>query len=169
MVSSVTSKANMRRWHGAFAGAAIMAITSIAVACSTAAFAQNEAKIKAGLTAWRDSGCADCHGAFANGEKQRDESPTGADLRRARLNGDELKLTIRCGRPGTGMPAFEEDARGCTGAVGDLYPAPRKLSAEEIDNVVTYLQARIIGRGRITKQECLYYYDDQQDWCEDYK
>lgn len=165
MVSSVTLKLKL---CGPFIGAAIIAAASMAVGCSTAALAQNEAKIKAGLNTWKDSGCADCHGAFANGEKQRDESPSGADLRTARLNGDELKLTIRCGRPGTGMPAFEEGASGCTGA-GDLYPAPRNLSPEEIDNVVAYLQARIIGRGRITKQECLYYYDDQQEWCEDYK
>lgn len=155
------------KMRGAFAAAAIIAVASIAVGFSTAALAQDEAKIKAGLETWKDTGCADCHGPFANGDKQRDEAPTGADLRRARLSGDELKLTIRCGRPGTGMPAFEEGARGCAGT-GD-YPASRNLSPEEIDNVIAYLQARIIGRGRITKQECLYYYDGQEDWCEEYK
>ena len=35
--------------------------------------------------------------------------------------------------------------------------------------VVVYLQARIVGRGRITRAECLAYYDDQEDMCEDYK
>jgi mono/diheme cytochrome c family protein len=89
---------------------AILAITAIALTCLTAAFAQNEDKVKAGLAAWRSSGCADCHGAFANGEKERDESPTGADLRRARLTMEELRLAIRCGRPGTGMPSFQEGA-----------------------------------------------------------
>src|SRR5262249_39219198 len=44
------------------------------------ALAQNEDRVKAGLAAWRNSGCADCHGAFADGEKQRDEMPTGANL-----------------------------------------------------------------------------------------
>jgi mono/diheme cytochrome c family protein len=147
---------------------AILTITAIAVACSTAAFAQNEDKVKEGLAAWRNSGCADCHGAFANGEKERDESPAGADLRRARLNTEELKLAIRCGRPGTGMPSFEDGARGCLGGGGELYPAPAKLTAEQIDNVVAYLQARIIGRGKITKQECLLYYTDKPEWCDDY-
>jgi hypothetical protein len=28
-------------------------------------------------------------------------------------------------------------------------------------------EARIIGRGRITKQECLAYYDDRPDECAD--
>ncbi len=148
--------------------AAILTITAIGLTWSTAAFAQNEDKVKAGLAAWRNSGCSDCHGAFANGEKERDESPTGADLRRARLNTEELKLAIRCGRPGTGMPSFEDGARGCPSGGGELYPAPAKLSSEQIDDVVTYLQARIIGRGKITKQECLLYYTDKPDWCDDY-
>jgi mono/diheme cytochrome c family protein len=147
---------------------AILMVTTVALTCSTAAFAQNEDKVKAGLAAWRNSGCSDCHGAFANGEKERDESPNGADLRRARLNTEELKLAIRCGRPGTGMPSFEEGARGCAGGGGELYPAPAKLSPEQIDDVVAYLQARIIGKGKITKQECLLYYTDKPDWCDDY-
>ena len=49
------------------------------------------------------------------------------------------------------------------------YPAPRTLKSEEIDAVVTYLQARILGKGRITKQECLLYYYDKPDWCDDYQ
>jgi len=168
MLLSLKLKSGARQEHRSGAGAVILVIAAITLTCSTAAFAQNEDKVKAGVTAWRNSGCADCHGAFANGEKERDESPTGADLRRARLNAEELKLAIRCGRPGTGMPAFEEGASGCPGGGGDLYPAPSKLSPEEIDNVVAYLQARIVGKGKITKQECLLYYTDKPDWCDDY-
>ena len=167
MLSSLKPRsAACQEYHSA-TRAVILTIAAIALTCSTAAFAQNEDKVKAGVTAWRNSGCADCHGAFANGEKERDESPTGADLRRARLNAEELKLAIRCGRPGTGMPSFEEGAQGCPGGGGD-YPTPRKLSAEEIDNVVAYLQARIVGKGKVTKQECLLYYTDKPDWCDDY-
>jgi mono/diheme cytochrome c family protein len=166
MLLSLKPKSGAPQEHRA--GAVIVMISAIALTCSTAVVAQNEDKVKAGVTAWRNSGCADCHGAFANGEKERDESPSGADLRRARLNAEELKLAIRCGRPGTGMPAFEEGGSGCPGGSGDLYPAPSKLSPEEIDNVVAYLQARIVGKGKITKQECLLYYTDKPDWCDDY-
>ena len=152
---------------------ALLFLAATAVACASAARAQNEDKAKAGLALWRGSGCADCHGAFADGEKQRDELPTGANLRTTRLDAGALKLTISCGRPGTGMPAFDEGAntaRACSGqAGGDLYPAPRTLAPGEIDAVVAYLQARIVGRGRITKAECLAYYDDQPDWCDEYK
>jgi mono/diheme cytochrome c family protein len=152
---------------------ALLVAAASALACSSAALAQNEDKVKAGLALWRGSGCADCHGAFADGEKQRDESPTGANLSTTRLDAGALKLAISCGRPGTGMPAFDEaagTARACSGqAGGDLYPAPRTLTSNEIDAVIAYLQARIVGHGRITKTECLAYYDDQPDWCEEYK
>jgi hypothetical protein len=50
-----------------------------------------------------------------------------------------------------------------------MYPAPRTLTPDEIDAVVAYLQARIIGHGGITRAECLAYYDDRPDECEDYQ
>ena len=170
MEEDMTSR--MKSTTGGRVRAGFLVLTIAVLACSSAAFAQNEDKVKAGLALWRGSGCADCHGAFANGEKQRDEAPNGANLRTSRLDGGALKLTIGCGRPGAEMPAFGDDAymaRACSGqAGGDLYPAPRTLTADEIDGVVAYLQARIVGRGRITKPECLAYYDNQPGWCDEY-
>lgn len=102
--------------------------------------------------------------------------PSGANLRRTRLDAEGLRETIGCGRPGTGMPSFDETAwkvRACNGATpgvrpDDLFPAPAALSAAEIDAVVAYLQARVIGRGStVSKQECLFYYGDDPAWCED--
>jgi mono/diheme cytochrome c family protein len=130
------------------------------------------------LELWKKSGCADCHGAFADGEKDRDEAPTGANLRTSRLDAAGLKQTIGCGRPGADMPSFDEGAytvRPCGGrplgaAPDNLYPAPSKLSPAEIDTLVVYLQARIVGRGRITRDECLsYYYDALSSSCDDLK
>ena len=40
---------------------------------------------------------------------------------------------------------------------------------DEIDSVIAYLQARIIGHGRVTKAECLFYFADQPDTCDDLK
>jgi hypothetical protein len=82
-----------------------------------------------------------------------------------------------CGRPGMGMPSFDEQAyveRSCYGQrpgsrPDNLQPTPRMLSEQEIDDVITYLQARIIGRGRITRDECLAYHEGQDDACEDFK
>ena len=137
-----------------------------------------EAGVKAGLEAWKNSGCAECHGSFADGEKQRDESPTGSNLRTARLDTAALKEVISCGRPGgAGMPAFDEGAykaRPCYGRPlgappDNLYPAGTTLTPDQIDAVIAYLQARIIGRGQITRGECLSYYAEQPDTCDDYK
>jgi hypothetical protein len=159
----------MRTW-----GAIVMAATIGIFASVPVTVAQD--KVKAGLDVWKKSGCSDCHGAFANGEKERDESPTGADLRRARLDAAELKVVISCGKPGgAGMPAFDEGAykvRACYGrplgpAPDNLYPSGVTLTPEQIDAVIAYLQARIIGRGRITKPECLAYYEDRPDECDD--
>src|SRR5262249_246823 len=147
----------------------ILACAAAMLANVSTAGAQDNEKVKAGLEVWKKTGCADCHGSFANGEKQRDEAPTGANLRTARLDAPELKAVISCGKPGgTGMPAFDEGAykvRACYGRPlgappDNLYPAGVTLTPAEIDAVIAYLQARIIGRGRITKQECLAYYDD---------
>ena len=178
MGKNSSESADVDRTHAVLAGCGAAALAIGLLVQATALHAQNEDRVKVGLATWRDSGCADCHGAFANGEPQRDEAPAGANLRTARLDAAALKQTIACGRPGTGMPAFDEGAykvRACNGrALGsppsDLYPAPRTLTPDEIDAVVTYLQARVVGKGRtISKQECLFYYADQPDWCDDYK
>ena len=178
MAKNSSSRPDADRIHVSFRRCAAPALAIGLLVQATIVHAQNEDRVKSGLTTWRSSGCADCHGAFADGDKQRDESPAGANLRTTRLDAAALKQTIACGRPGTGMPAFDEGAykvRACNGqALGpppnDLYPTPRTLTPDEIDAVVTYLQARIVGKGRtITKQECLFYYADQPDWCDDYK
>ena len=156
----------------------VRVLTALTLVLATASFAQDETKVKAGLELWKSSGCADCHGAFADGEKDRDEAPTGANLRTSRLDPAALKQTISCGRPGADMPSFDEGAytvRACAGrplgpAPDNLYPAPKKLSPTEIDTLIAYLQARVIGRGRITRDECLfYYYDALSSSCDDLK
>jgi mono/diheme cytochrome c family protein len=159
-------------------------ILRIAIALAMAALAQidggraeDEAQVKAGLAAWRGSGCSECHGAFADGEKERDEAPAGANLRTMRLDDAAITETIRCGRPGAGMPSFGENAyaQGCYGRPGgpppdDLYPAPARLGAADITAIVAYLRARVIGRGAVTPQECAAYYgENAASFCEETK
>jgi mono/diheme cytochrome c family protein len=147
------------------------AILSTVALWTSPSFAQDEAHVKAGLDAWKNAGCSECHGAFADGERERDEAPAGANLRSTRLDNAAITEVIRCGRPSTGMPRFDEGAytqRGCygqpTGAVPDaLYPTPRMLSSQEIELVVTYLRARVIGKRTVTPEECAYYYGDLAD------
>jgi mono/diheme cytochrome c family protein len=127
---------------------------------------------------WRSSGCSECHGAFADGEKERDEAPTGANIRRTRLDDATIAETIRCGRPGAGMPSFGADAykeRGCYGQPagappGDLYPTGVTLNAAQIADVVTYLRDRVVGKRAVTPEECAFYYGDlASSFCEEPK
>lgn len=151
----------------------------MAAACllrASGALAQDDAKIRPGLEIWRSSGCVDCHGPFADGNRDDDDYPQGANLRTTRLGGAGIKLTISCGRPGTGMPSFDAGAytvRACYGRPlgarpDNLQPTPRTLSVDEIDTLIAYLQARIVGHGKVTREECLFYYDDKAD-CDDFK
>ena len=162
----------------AWMGSAVLLVIAIAVALPPGASrAQNDSNVSAGLWTWKTSGCPDCHGPFADGNQEDDDYPVGADLRTTKLDNEALKTTIRCGRVGTGMPAFEDGAytiHPCYGrslgtAPDNLQPTPRKLTSDEIDAVIAYLQVRIIGRGRIMREECLAYYDNQADFCEDYR
>jgi mono/diheme cytochrome c family protein len=167
-----------RRWPSA----PVFVVGGVAVLIATllhapATVAQGNDSVTAGLATWKTAGCVDCHGPFADGDRDDDDYPIGANLRTTKLGGADIKMTIRCGRPGTGMPSFDDDAytmRECYGRPlgarpSNLQPTPRTLSPEEIDLIIAYLQARIIGRGKITRDECLAYYDGQPDTCEDYK
>jgi hypothetical protein len=159
------------------ASAFILTLAVAVLACSTITLAQSSDGVKAGLAMWKTAGCADCHGPFADGDREDDDFPIGANLRTSKLDAASLKMTIRCGRAGTGMPSFDEESyttRECYGRPQgirpeNLQPTPRTLTLDEIDAVIAYLQARIIGRGKITREECLSYYEDQPDTCEDYK
>ena len=159
------------------ASAAGLTLVVAVLAYSTIALAQNGDRVKAGLAQWKTAGCADCHGPFADGDREDDDFPIGANLRTSKLDSAALQMTIRCGRAGTGMPSFDDEAyttRECYGRPqgtrpGNLQPTPRTLTLDEIDAVIAYLRARIIGRGKITREECLSYYEDQPDTCEDYK
>ena len=166
-------------------GSRIRIVIRLAAACfftsllaATAGRTQDGAKATAGFEIWKSAGCSMCHGPFADGNNQNDDYPMGANLRATRLDAAGLKLTIGCGRPGTGMPSFDEGAynlRSCYDrplgdAPNDLYPAPTKLSPGQIDSVIAYLQARVIGRGKITKEECVAYYEGyDSELCADYQ
>src|SRR6202011_1639895 len=59
-----------RRRRGVILGLVIAPVLAT-VAYATATAAPNEGQVKAGLEIWKSSGCADCHGPFADGDKQR--------------------------------------------------------------------------------------------------
>ena len=118
----------------------------------TASFAQDAAAVAAGESAWDKAGCLQCHGASGQGG-DGGEFPAGPNLQKTRLDRAALKETISCGLPGTQMPAWLDGAytkRSCYGF--PIGPAPAEitatpvLSAGEIEALVDYLMAKIVGR-----------------------
>jgi hypothetical protein len=128
MAKNSTSRADGDHARVFFMRCAALSLAVGLLVPATAASAQNEDRVKAGLTTWRDSGCADCHGAFANGEKQRDESPDGANLRTTRLDGAALKQTISCGRQKSGRDARAPRALSPIPSALGIPCEPRKVS-----------------------------------------
>src|SRR5882762_2077901 len=119
---------------------------------ASCAFAQDGARLAAGEGAWDKAGCPQCHGASGEGGPGG-EFPAGPSLRKTRLDRAALTETISCGRPGTEMPAWLDGAytqRPCYGfpagpaAQGTtLTPV---LGADEIEALVDYLMAKMVGK-----------------------
>jgi len=119
---------------------------------SASAFAQDAARLAAGEAAWDKAGCLQCHGSTGEGGAGG-EFPAGPSLRKTRLDGAALVEAISCGLPGTQMPGWLDDAytqRSCYGFPPG--PAPDGtalmpvLGADEVEALVDYLLAKIVGR-----------------------
>ncbi len=125
------------------AGASLLSISTSA---------QELPRIAAGEAAWEKAGCLQCHGASGEGGTGG-EFPAGPSLRATLLDRAELVETIRCGRPGTEMPAWLAGAYSeisCYGIPKGPPPAglelTRVLTANEIEALADYLMANVVGK-----------------------
>ena len=109
--------------------------------------------------------CGHCHGWSGNGAGDPLSPGKAANLRETKLDHDQLVEVIRCGVPGgTAMPRFDrfawtegENCFGMTAAdVGDKKPTgpTAELSRREIEAIVAYLEAKVIGKGPPTVADC---------------
>jgi hypothetical protein len=122
--------------------------------------------------------CAFCHGWAGDGSGHPQSPGRAANLRKSQLDRDALITVIQCGIPGTAMPHFDELAytdKRCYGMteaeLGDrtpTLPPSTALQRREIEVVADYLKARIIGRGEVTRAECLETFGDGARACDDF-
>jgi mono/diheme cytochrome c family protein len=122
------------------------------LAFTASAYAQDAARLTAGEAAWNKALCLQCHGTLGEGG-MGGEFPAGPSLRTTQLNRPLLTDTIRCGRPGAQMPAFLDGAYTTISCYGlpkgppppglELTPV---LSGDEIEALVDYLMAKIVGK-----------------------
>lgn len=157
------------RWPGAVLGVAL------AFGLMGAAHGQN---IALGKQIYKEKvNCPECHGWAANGIQEDPRAPRGANLRETAMDRDTIAKTIQCGLPGMSMPFFDVrayvDSRcyGMTAAqIGGDRPPPGtpNLIQREIDAVADYVIAKIAGRGPITREECVEYFEADVSRCQDF-
>jgi mono/diheme cytochrome c family protein len=140
--------------------------TPLVLALVMPAAAQTSGDISMGKRLYQEKAtCSECHGWAGNGAGDPFSPGKAANLRQSQLDHDRLVEIIRCGVPGgTAMPHFErfawtegEDCFGMSEAeVGDKKPpAPTVwLQKREIEAIVTYLEAKVIGKGTPTVADC---------------
>jgi hypothetical protein len=149
------------------------------VAFAPAALAQtlDPADIAAGRRLFQQKGnCQACHGWSGDGRKMDDQMPDGANLRERTIDRATLITTIKCGRPGTGMPAFDRlaysDGR-CYGLkLADLRARglempdpPSTLQPNEVELLADFMLLKIVGKGPIDRAGCIDYWGSEAQVC----
>jgi hypothetical protein len=159
--------------------AAVAVALAIATLGPAAARAQalDPGDIAAGMRLFRQKGgCQLCHGWAADGRKMDNQMPDGANLRETTLDRQNLILTIKCGRPGRGMPAFDKFAYSdgrCYGLKkADLQARnlpmedpPATLAPNEVELLADFLTAKVIGKGPMDHAKCVEYWGSEVEAC----
>ena len=137
------------------------------------------ANIAEGMRLFRQKGnCQACHGWAGDGRKMDSQMPDGANLRQSKLDRAAFVMVVKCGLPGSGMPAFDKfayrDGR-CYGLKQtDLKPPrqlpdpPATLLAREIDAVADFAFAKVIGKGPMDHAKCVDYWGSDVEVCSEF-
>jgi Cytochrome C oxidase, cbb3-type, subunit III len=135
------------------------------------------ADIADGMRLFRQKGnCQACHGWAGDGRKMDSQMPDGANLRASVLDRETLIMLIKCGRPGSGMPAFDKFAYSdgrCYGLKQADIKArnlampdpPATLQAREIEALADFMLAKIIGKGPMDRTKCVDYWGSDVELC----
>ncbi|PYR34093.1 MAG: hypothetical protein DMF89_20260 [Acidobacteria bacterium] len=147
----------------------------------TRAQTPDAADIAEGLRLYQQKGnCQACHGWAADGQKTDSQMPDGPNLRETKLDRAKLVATIKCGRPGTGMPAFDKFAYSdgrCYGMKeSDLKKfatrmpdPPATLQVREVELIVDFLMAKVVGKGPLDHAKCVDFWGADVEACRDLK
>jgi len=141
---------------------------SPAIELSTATQPANIARGK--LVFQTTANCVNCHGWPGDGSTGKNPRSPGiaANLRQSQLDTNTMIQVVSCGIPGSAMPYHDAQAYKdprCYGQLlkdfsADQQPNPGHfINAQDIINVVAYVQQKVKGRGAITKAECEEYFN----------
>jgi hypothetical protein len=141
--------------------------------------APDPADIADGMRLFRQKGnCQACHGWAGDGRKMDSQMPDGANLRESVLDRATLILIVKCGRPGTGMPAFDKFAYSDGRCFGlkqadlrarqlQLPDPPATLQPREVEALADFMLAKIVGMGPMDHAKCIDYWGSDADACKD--
>jgi mono/diheme cytochrome c family protein len=142
--------------------------------------APDPSDVAEGMRLYQQKGdCQACHGWAGDGRKMDNQMPDGANLRETRLSRANLMTTIKCGRPGTSMPAFDKfaytDGR-CFGLKqADLSKfetrmpdPPATLQQREIDLIADFLMEKVVRKGPMDHAKCVEFWGSEVDACRDF-
>jgi len=140
--------------------------------------APDPSDIADGMRLYQQKGdCQACHGWAGDGRKMDSQMPDGSNLRETRLDRARLIMTIKCGRPGTGMPAFDKfaytDGRCYGMKQADLKSPmpdpPATLQQREIERVADFLFQKVVGKGPMDRAKCIEYWGSEVEACREFK
>jgi hypothetical protein len=167
------------RWLSAVALFVAM-IGGMRLPAGSAAQAPGAEDVAEGMRLFRQKGdCQACHGWAADGRKMDSQMPDGPNLRTTRLDRARLIAAIKCGRPGKGMPAYDRlaysDGRCYAMKEADLKrqglqlpDPPATLQPREIETIVDFLFAKVIGKGPMDRATCIEYWGSDVDACREF-
>jgi hypothetical protein len=162
------------------ARAVLLAVATLLVASSVEAQTPDPTDIAAGMRLFRQkANCQTCHGWAADGRKMDSQMPDGKNLRETQLSRENVITTIKCGRPGTGMPAFDKlaysDGRCYGMKLADLkardlmlVDPPATLAPREIELLADFLFTKVIGQGSMDHAKCIAYWGSEVEACAEF-
>jgi mono/diheme cytochrome c family protein len=159
---------------------AVAIFAGLVAAHGVQAQSSNPADLAEGMRLFQQKGnCQACHGWAGDGRKMDNQMPDGANLRETKLDRGNLIMVIKCGLPGTGMPAFDRlaysDGR-CYGrkladlkALGTTLPdPPATLQPREVETLVDFMLAKIVGKSQMNRARCAEYWGSAVDTCKEF-
>jgi hypothetical protein len=178
----MTPARNRIAWRRSLARtAATAAVAWLAVVPASRAQAPDADSIAEGMRLFLQKGnCQACHGWAGDGRKTDNQMPDGANLSETALDRELLVLTIKCGRPGREMPAYDRlaysDGRCYGMKQADLNSPglrlpdpPATLQPSEIELIVGFLLAKIVKKGPMDRARCAEYWGTEAEACREFK
>jgi len=165
-----------RSFAAPFAFAAILLLLSNAPSQGQSPSAEEARLVEFGKEIYKNkANCQSCHKWDGSGDQGY--GGIALPLRKTALTPDQVVEIIKCGRPLTGMPFFDQFAytdKRCYDLtredLGNKMPQMGEpLQAREINAVVKYLFAKVVGRGTTTYEECVDFWGKDTRQCDPLK